>query len=103
MIRLTRVLLAVVSCAALEGALCAQTDWPTYGHDPGNQRHSPLKQITAGNVSKLTRAWTYHLTVEAPTGAAPVQGEVPVAGGRGPAGRAGRGGGGRGRTSEASP
>src|SRR4051794_18534686 len=36
-----------------------QTDWPMYGHDPGARRYSPLKQITAGNVGKLARAWTY--------------------------------------------
>jgi len=40
--------------------LCAQTDWPVYGHDPGGQRHSPLTQITPSNVAKLERAWTYH-------------------------------------------
>src|SRR5262245_17221720 len=38
----------------------AQTDWPYYGHDPGGMRHSPLKQITPANVSKLKRAWTLH-------------------------------------------
>lgn len=107
--RLNPTALAVTTFLVLTSAANAQTDWPTYGHDPGNQRHSPLKQINAGNVSKLTRAWTYHLTVEAPTGAAAVQGEVPAGAGRGPAGapaagRGGRGaGGGRGRTSEASP
>jgi glucose dehydrogenase len=37
----------------------AQTDWPIYGHDPGGQQFSPLKQIDTGNVSKLRTAWTY--------------------------------------------
>ena len=37
----------------------AQTDWPIYGHDPGGQQYSPLKQIDTGNVSKLRVAWTY--------------------------------------------
>ena len=37
----------------------AQTDWPIYGHDPGGQQFSPLKQIDTGNVSKLRVAWTY--------------------------------------------
>src|SRR3984885_7294959 len=36
-------------------------EWPTYGHDPGGMRYSPLKQITPANVSKLEVAWTYHL------------------------------------------
>ena len=43
-------------------ALCgAQTDWPTYGHDPGGNRYSPLIQITPQNVTQLQRAWTYHM------------------------------------------
>ncbi len=41
-------------------ALQAQTDWPTYGHDPGGQRFSPLTQITPANAGKLERAWTFH-------------------------------------------
>ena len=44
--------------AALAGA---QTDWPTFGHDPGGNRYSPLRQITPANVGTLTRAWTYHM------------------------------------------
>lgn len=48
-------------------AASAQTDWPFYGHDPGGMRHSPLKQITTANVSKLKRAWTLH-TGPGPTG-----------------------------------
>jgi glucose dehydrogenase len=34
--------------------------WPAAGHDPGSERFSPLKQINAHNVAKLTRAWTFH-------------------------------------------
>lgn len=63
-----------------------QTDWPTYGHDPSSARYSPLKQINTSNVSKLARAWTYHMTAEI---------AAPPAGGRG----VGR----RGRASEATP
>ncbi len=37
-----------------------QTDWPTFGHDPGAARFSPLKQIQTGNVDHLQRAWTFH-------------------------------------------
>jgi quinoprotein glucose dehydrogenase len=39
----------------------AQLDWPTFGHDPGSNRYSPLRQITPENVTKLKRAWTYHM------------------------------------------
>jgi quinoprotein glucose dehydrogenase len=39
----------------------AQTDWPTFGHDSGSNRYSPLKRITPANVNTLTRAWTYHM------------------------------------------
>jgi glucose dehydrogenase len=44
----------------LLGLLCAQTDWPVYGHDPGGARYSPLRQINTGNVNRLRRVWTYH-------------------------------------------
>ncbi len=66
-------------------------EWPTYGHDPGGMRYSPLTQITPANVSDLEVAWTFHLKPE---------GYVPPAGGRGGRGggrgEAGRGGEGRG-------
>jgi len=47
----------------LVGACSTQrpADWPTYQHDPGGSRYSPLAQITRGNVSKLGVAWTYHM------------------------------------------
>ena len=38
----------------------ADTEWRSYGHDPGGMRFSPLAQIDRGNVSRLVRAWTYH-------------------------------------------
>ena len=38
----------------------AQTDWPTYGHDPAGTRYSPIEQINRSNVTHLQRAWTYH-------------------------------------------
>ena len=52
-----RVILALLGLAA---SLSAQVDWPVYGHDDGGMRYSPLKQINAGNVGRLERAWTYH-------------------------------------------
>ena len=51
-------------------ASCASqpaTDWPTYGHDPGGQRFSPLAQITPANVATLRVAWIYHMRPAATT------------------------------------
>jgi glucose dehydrogenase len=45
--------------AVLPVTTVGQTDWPTYGHDPGGMRYSPLKQITPANVAKLTPVWMY--------------------------------------------
>ena len=56
--RTIRVFLALTVLAAFAGA---QSDWPTFGHDSGSNRYSPLKQITPANVSRLARAWTYHM------------------------------------------
>ena len=39
--------------------LSAQTDWPSFGNDPGSMRYSPLKQINTGNVTQLKVAWTF--------------------------------------------
>ena len=44
------------------------TDWPTYNHDLGGSRYSPLKQITAANVAKLKLAWQYKLGPNQPGG-----------------------------------
>ena len=43
----------------LVGLAIAQ-EWPYYGGDAGGMKYSPLRQITAANVQKLTVAWTYH-------------------------------------------
>ncbi len=45
-------------------------EWPTYGHDPGGMRFSPLTQITPANASQLEKAWVYHM--KPPATAAPV-------------------------------
>lgn len=37
-----------------------RVDWPVYRGDPGGNQYSPLAQINATNVHKLTRAWEYH-------------------------------------------
>ena len=86
---------------AMAVAVCAmafaQNDWPTYGRDLAGTRYSPLKQVDTGNVSKLVRAWTYHMNAASAAPDRPEEGNE-VEGGRG----RGRGGGG-GRISEVSP
>jgi quinoprotein glucose dehydrogenase len=37
------------------------SEWPAYGHDYGDTRHSPLAQITPANVGTLKPAWTWHM------------------------------------------
>jgi competence ComEA-like helix-hairpin-helix protein len=49
---------AAVVGGSLLVAVAQQTDWPVYGHDAGGQRFSPNRQINAGNVQKLQKAWT---------------------------------------------
>jgi quinoprotein glucose dehydrogenase len=62
--------LAVVSLAVVlssrtiggqQPAATAAQEWRTYGHDPGGMRFSPLTQITAANVDRLSVAWVYHM------------------------------------------
>jgi quinoprotein glucose dehydrogenase len=62
------------------------TEWPTYGHDPGGLRFSPLTQITAANVNQLQVAWVYHMRPAVPT-------QAPAEAGRGAEGARGRAGG----------
>jgi len=82
----------------------SQTDWPAFGHDLAGTRYSTLKQIDTRNVTRLVRAWTYHMEAggaPAPERAAPGSSAAgDAAKGRG---RGGRGFGGGGRTSEAIP
>jgi quinoprotein glucose dehydrogenase len=85
---------SIVAVGAIACAVAsAQNDWPTYGRDLAGTRYSPLKQINTGNVSKLVRAWTYHMSAESAAPAGPAEGNE-VQGGRG---------GSVGRTSEVSP
>jgi quinate dehydrogenase (quinone) len=46
----------------------AVTEWRYYGHDAGDARFSPLKQINRANVQQLQRAWTYELSRSANSG-----------------------------------
>ena len=58
---------AFIFAALFAAALYAQSgktqipasDWPMFNRDPAGTRYSPLAQINATNVSKLTQAWTY--------------------------------------------
>ena len=76
-------IVATLVCAALVGraqqavrSTSAAGDWPTYNHDLGATRFSPLAQITPENVSRLTQAWTFSLRPPGP----PPQGAGPGAG-----------------------
>jgi len=77
------VVAALVGLAVLAVALQAQKpadgDWPMYGRDLAGTKFSPLKQVTAENVSRLQPAWNLTL-VERPA-VVPGQGR-----GRGPGG-----------------
>ena len=49
----------VIALLLLSSGAVAQTDWPSYGNDPGAMRYSSLRQIQAGNVERLKVAWTF--------------------------------------------
>ena len=76
-----------VALAQPNASTAASKEWPTYGHDAGGMRFSPLTQITPANVDQLKVAWVYHMKPAAP---APAAGEVDAAPGRG-RGRGGSG------------
>jgi quinoprotein glucose dehydrogenase len=99
-------LLLIVGAQA-QSTVDLSKEWPTYGHDPGGMRFSPLTQITPANVSQLKVAWVYHMRPPGPIapagrGAAGPEGEAlpPQLGGGGR--RGGRGGSGF-RASEVTP
>src|SRR5262247_3608969 len=51
---------ALVTSAEILGGLPADgSRWVTFGGNYSNQRHSPLTQITAANVSRLVPKWTF--------------------------------------------
>jgi quinoprotein glucose dehydrogenase len=56
----------------------ASREWPTYGHDSGGMRFSPLTQISPATVANLKTAWVYHMK---PPGAAVEQGFSGFGGG----------------------
>jgi hypothetical protein len=90
--------LILLAAAALYGQKGKDNpnDWPMYTRDLAGTRYSPLKQINGSNVSKLTQAWSYKLSVAAPA-AASTDAAAPAGNGDFAAEAAGRGrGGGRG-------
>jgi quinoprotein glucose dehydrogenase len=52
-------------------------DWPHYTRDLAGTRYSPLRQITAGNVSKLAPAWSFRLRPDG--GGGILGGTTPIA------------------------
>lgn len=68
-IRYAVVLAATAMLAVLQGQVPApqqagsgnNADWPMYNRDLAGTRFSPLSQIDAANVSRLTKAWSYQL------------------------------------------
>ena len=48
-----------VALLLLSSRAFAQTDWPSFGNDPGAMRYSSLRQIDSGNVERLRPAWTF--------------------------------------------
>jgi quinoprotein glucose dehydrogenase len=55
-----RIAYFLLIAAALYGQNSAG-DWPTFNRDLAATRYSPLTQINAKNVARLTRAWSYKL------------------------------------------
>ena len=45
----------------IQGNRTSGRDWPSYGLDYAETRHSALKQINAGNVKELGLVWSYSL------------------------------------------
>ena len=53
------VCLSFASVAA-HSQVSSDTEWPSYGNDPGGMRYSPLSQINRENVQTLKVAWIFH-------------------------------------------
>ena len=70
--------LAQTKGAQTKGAVNAAKEWPTYGHDAGGMRFSPLTEIKPTNVDQLKVAWVYHMK-PASAGATPAVIPPPVA------------------------
>jgi hypothetical protein len=65
----------------------SQTDWPSFGNDPGAMRYSSLNQINTDNVTQLKVAWQFDTSplnatqaAQPPAGREPVPEEAPMQG-----------------------
>ena len=56
----------VITMQDIADGLKNPSRWLTYSGDYTGQRHSPLKQITASNVTQLTAQWTFQNGVSLP-------------------------------------
>jgi len=54
-----RILAGALAIFSLSVLAADKGEWPSYGHDPGGQRFSPLTAINRSNVKALKVAWTY--------------------------------------------
>ncbi len=61
----------LLSWSAFEVAGGAQTDWPSFGNDPGAMRYSPLDQINTRNVTQLKVDWKFETEVKSAVAAQP--------------------------------
>ena len=52
-------LAAVLSCPPLPGQTGASGDWPAFGGDPGNTKHSKLDRIDRDNFQDVEIAWRW--------------------------------------------
>ena len=59
--RICGLLLTIVFANGAQSADLSK-EWPTYGHDSGGMRFSPLTEITPENVARLKVAWVYHMS-----------------------------------------
>src|SRR5438270_4936236 len=69
---LPSLLLASAAWAQAPDPLKDPNNWLTYSGQYHAQRHSPLKQITATNVSRLQAKWVYHMTGQKDLEAVPI-------------------------------
>jgi quinoprotein glucose dehydrogenase len=53
------ILLAACAAGAVSTADAGDTEWPSYGNDPGASRYAALDSITRENVERLEVAWSY--------------------------------------------
>ena len=60
-----------LACMGLVVNASAQTDWPSFGNDPGAMRYSSLDQINTGNVTQLKIVWKFDTEVQNAAPAAP--------------------------------